>query len=249
MSRLLIVICFLWMFLPSLSIADTIILKNGKRIDSPQCWEDGDLVKCKVYGQTIGYQKKDIEEVTIESIPEKPSEGFRFGVWQSGITVHEAIDIAEAHNLPFHRSGLIISNKTFSAKQSRPYADTETRFECKELVFNKLATLKFNFTPTSKKLYSLEVLFGNTGMPKNSEFRQQLEATLREKYGKPIQITDHVIYKDYDWRVNNNAIVTMKPMNNSILVTYRDVTLSSLAETEKLNRVRKGFTRSDKEKF
>ena len=249
MLRLLIVIGFLWMFLPSLSAADTIILKNGKRIDSPQCWEDVDLVRCKMYGQTIGYPKKDIAEVTIETIPEKPSVGFRFGKWQSGITVLEAIDIAEAHNLPFHRSGLIISNKTFSAKQSRPYSDTETRFECKEQVFNKLATLRFEFAPTSKKLYSLEVLFRTTGIPKNSEFQQQLEATLWEKYGEPIQITDHIIYKEYDWRINNNAIVTMRPMSNSILVTYRDVTLANLAETEKLNRVRKGFTRSDKDKF
>lgn len=87
------------------------------------------------------------------------------------------------------------------------------------------------------------------GIPKNSEFRQQIEATLRDKYGNPIKITDHTLFKDYDWRINKNAIVTMRPMSDSIIVTYRDVILSNLAEAEQLNRVQKGFKRSDKEKF
>jgi hypothetical protein len=235
--------------LASISIADTLILKNGRSIDSPKCWEAEDLIKCKLHGQTIGYPKNDVAEIRIESVPEKPVNGFRFGVWQSGITVHEAIDIAEANNYPFVRSGLITSNRTFYPKFCRPYADTDTRFEYREQLFNKLATLRFRFTQTSKKLYSLEVVFNGTGIPKNSEFRQQMESMLREKYGKPFRVTDHILFKDYDWRINANAIVAMRPMSNAVIVTYSDVKLSRLAESERLSSIRQGFAKRDKEKF
>jgi hypothetical protein len=43
--------------------ADTIILRNGTRIDSEKCWEQDDLIKCKRYGATVGYQKGDIAEI------------------------------------------------------------------------------------------------------------------------------------------------------------------------------------------
>jgi hypothetical protein len=235
--------------LASVSTADILILKNGRSIDSPKCWEDGNLVKCMLHGQTIGYPKNDVAESKIKSVPEKPVYGFRFEVWQSGITVHQAIDVAETNNLPFSRSGLISSNKVFNPKLCRPYADTDSRFEYREQLFNKLATLRFTFTPTSKKLYSLEVVFNGTGMPKNSEFRQQMESMLREKYGKPFRVTDHILFKDYDWRINANAIVAMRPMSNAVIVTYSDVKLSGLAEIERLNNVRRGFTKGDKNKF
>lgn len=231
------------------SMADTIILKNGRHIDSTKCWEDGDFIKCKLYGQTVGYHKRDIAEVRMTAAPAMPVNGFRFDIWQSGITVHQAIDIAEANDLPFHKAGLISSNKRFNSKVCRPYADTTTRFGYQEMIFNKMATLNFDFTPASKKLYSLEIKFLGTGISKQSEFRQQIESILREKYGKPFKITDHIIYKDFDWKINRNAIVRMQPMGNAVIVTYRDIRLTDLAEKEKLGHIRSGFTNNEKSKF
>ncbi len=219
---------------PIVSVADTITLNNGRIIDATKCWEDGDLVKCKVYGQVIGYQKSDIAEIKMDVVPEKPANGFRFDIWQSGISVQKLIDIAEANDLPLHRAGLISANKKFNPKMCRPYADTATRFGHKEQLFNKMASLTFDFTPASKKLYSLEIAFNGTGVSKQSEFRQQIESMLREKYGKPIRMTDHIFFKDFDWKINDNATVTMRPMGNTVLVTYRDVMLANLSEKEKL---------------
>jgi len=235
-SSIAFLVLFLFVFT---SEADTLILKNGRHINSMKCWEDGDLIKCKVHGQVIGYPKDQVVEIRKDSVP-KSHNGFLFGVWQSGITVHEAIDIAEANNYPFVKNGIITSSKFFNPKSCRPYVDTDTRFEYKENLFNKLAHLRFSFTPTSKKLYTLEVVFSGTGIPKESEFQQQIEAMLREKYGNPFKVTDHILFKDYDWRISANATVTMRPISNSVIVTYSDVALSKLAETEKLNNIRAG---------
>ena len=33
------------------SVADTVILKSGRTVAAAQCWEDGDVIKSKLYGQ------------------------------------------------------------------------------------------------------------------------------------------------------------------------------------------------------
>ena len=235
--------------IPFLGQADTIILKSGRQINATKCWDSGDQIKCKIYGQVIGYQKSDIAEVHMGTIPVKPTKGFRYDIWQSGITVRKAIDIAEANDLPLHRAGLISSNKTFNPKMCRPYSDTATRFGYKEPLFGKMASIIFDFTPKSKKLYSLEIKWLGTGVSIKSEFRQQVESILREKYGKPFKTKDKYVYKEYHWRINGNAIVTMKPMGNAVVVTYQDLNLVKLAESEKLGKIRNGFTKTDKSKF
>ena len=43
--------------------ADTIIFRDGTKIDAPKVWEAGDEIKCKLAGVVIGYPKKDIKRI------------------------------------------------------------------------------------------------------------------------------------------------------------------------------------------
>lgn len=234
---------------PCQSYADTFTLKNGREITAINCWEDGDLIKCNLYGQTVGYPKSDVANFQIDAKPEMPTDGFRFDIWQSGITVRDAIKIAEAHDKPMHKEGLISINKAFNPKMCRPYADTANQFYYKDQIFGKWATLNFDFTPTSKRLYRLKIAFSGPDISKTSEFRDRIEAMLREKYGQPVEIKNQIVYMSYNWNINANATVSMRPGTSYIQVTYRDTALFNLAENEKLELVRKGFTEGDKEKF
>ena len=73
---------------------------------------------------------------------------------------------------------------------------------------------------------------------------------LREKYGTPLGVNGHMgVYKTYDWRINENAIVTMRPGSNYVHVSYLDKVIAKLVETELDGQVRKGFTNNDKSKF
>lgn len=49
--------------------ADTIILKNGKRITVGQTWEEDKQIKCERFGSVIGYPKSMVERV----IADQPS--------------------------------------------------------------------------------------------------------------------------------------------------------------------------------
>ena len=48
---------------PAIIFANSIVLKNGHRVESEKCWEQGDLIVCRQYGATVGYQKSNIAEV------------------------------------------------------------------------------------------------------------------------------------------------------------------------------------------
>lgn len=72
---------------------------------------------------------------------------------------------------------------------------------------------------------------------------------LREKYGNPIKVTDQIVFKDFDWKINENAVVTMRTGGNSVQITYQDLKLTQLTEKEKLGQVRSGFNKNDKAKF
>ena len=43
--------------------ADTIIFKDGTKIDAPNVWEEHGEVKCKLAGIVIGYPKKDVKRI------------------------------------------------------------------------------------------------------------------------------------------------------------------------------------------
>jgi hypothetical protein len=248
--------------------ADTLVLKSGRKIDAVKCRELGDQIKCQLRGGAIiGFLKTDVVEVWKdfkageikpspqanklgkENLPPNTT-GFRFDIWRSGISVRQAINVAEAKDLPLHRGGLISANKNFNPKMCRPYADTASKFYYKDQIFGKWATLNLDFTPVSKKLYSVEIRFGNTGNSKDSAFRQQIEAMLREKYGKPLGVNSHMgVYTTYDWKINDKAIVTMRPGPNYVHVSYLDKAIAKTIETELAGQVREGFTKNDKSKF
>jgi hypothetical protein len=234
--------------LPVLTFADTIVLKNGRVIEASSCWEEERLIRCRLHGQIVGYPKNAVREVIKQTPPPASDSKFVFDIWPSGITVMEAIDIAQAYDKPLHKSGLISASKTFNPRICLPYADTATQFYYKDQIFGRLATLTLDFTPTSKLLYSVRVAFSGPGISRASEFRELVESMMREKYGEPM-VTDKIVFRDYEWAMGENATVTMRQGGNSVHVTYRDRALANEADHEKSEKVREGFTQTDKGKF
>ncbi|OQY59236.1 MAG: hypothetical protein B6245_07735 [Desulfobacteraceae bacterium 4572_88] len=62
---------FLLLILSFPADADTIILKNGKKIETMVAWEDGEQIKCRMFGSVIGFSKENVERVEKTSLGEK----------------------------------------------------------------------------------------------------------------------------------------------------------------------------------
>ena len=54
---ILTIISLLLIIFPGTLLADKIKFKNSRTVDAAECWEDGELIKCKQNGAIVGYQK------------------------------------------------------------------------------------------------------------------------------------------------------------------------------------------------
>lgn len=61
------------LFLAGFSHADTIILKNGKTIETRAAWEAGDMIKCYRFGAVVGYPKSLVAEIRGDKGPDASS--------------------------------------------------------------------------------------------------------------------------------------------------------------------------------
>jgi len=248
-KRIYIIVVFLALTIPLFAQADTVILKSGRKIEASKCWREAGMIKCRKLGQIIGFSESVVATISIDKKVTTPSDGFSFDIWNSGLTVAEVMDLAQDHDIPLHKSGIISVNKHFNPKMCLPYANTATEFDYNTQLLGRRAKIVLKFTPTSKKLYSIKVTWSGPGISKKSEFRDRVEAMLIKKYGKPVKTKNHIIYKTYDFQINHFSTVTMRPGGNYVLLEYLDKRLVRLAEDEKTAKVRSGFTRDDKGKF
>jgi hypothetical protein len=244
-----VIVVFLTLTIPFSVQADTLILKSGREIEASKCWHEGEIIKCEKFGQVIGFSQSEVETVILDKQAAVPADGFLFDIWRSGISVAEAVDLAQDHDIPLHKAGIISINKHFNPKVCRPYANTATEFEYNAQLLGRQARIAMKFTPTSKKLYSIRLVWSGPGISKKSEFRDQIEAMLTKKYGKPAKIKEHYIFRTYDFKINKFSFVTMRPGGNYVMLEYLDNRLVKLAEDETEAKVRKDFTGNDNGKF
>jgi hypothetical protein len=240
---------FLMFTVPFFARADTLILKSGRKIEASKCWYEGEIIKCEKFGQIIGFSQSEVDAVILDKQAAAPADGFLFEIWRSGITVAEAIDLAQDHDIPLHKSGIISVNKHFDPKLCLPYADSATEFEYNAQLLDRSARIELKFTPTSKKLYSIRMVWSGPGISKKSVFRDQIEAMLTKKYGEPVRIEDHIIFRTYDFKINKFSIVTMRPGGNYVMLEYLDNRLAQVAEDETTAKVRRDSTGRDKGRF
>jgi hypothetical protein len=82
MKRLFAAALIFFIIFPFFAIADVIILKNGKQIKSEEVWEEGNQVKCYLFGQIVGYPKETVKQIKSEegeATSESESEGNLLG--------------------------------------------------------------------------------------------------------------------------------------------------------------------------
>ena len=60
------------MSLPTMAHADTIVFKDGTKIDVVKAWEVGGEIKCIIAGIEIGYPKEEIQRVVRKSWSSRP---------------------------------------------------------------------------------------------------------------------------------------------------------------------------------
>ena len=107
----LIALCFV---IPGKTNADTIVLKNGSKIEVDRAWEEGGFIKAKSRKGTIGFAKENVGAVIHEK--DDQNDSFEFDIWRAGITIDKAFKIAE-----FNKDSLVNQYLFDSPVWNQPY--------------------------------------------------------------------------------------------------------------------------------
>jgi hypothetical protein len=160
---------------------------------------------------------------------------FTFDVWESKISLDEAIQIAKTNNLPLCKDGAINAGKEF--KESCLYLEKYPNnrvFRYTTTLLNQKAIVDLYFTKNSKKLYNLKVRW----MKRNKEFVDTVYTLLDKKYGKretviSSNIGDFILSKIRQWKPNDETIIQTKTSMAGTELNYYDVEESHKEDEER----------------
>jgi hypothetical protein len=219
-------------FVPLISSVDVIVFKDGRKMSVEKAWFEEGEVKAKVYGGVLGYPKGSVERIEEEQPSARLTQGaFMFDKWVSGMSIDEAMKVAENSDIPLHREGLISGSKHFNP-EVRKYAGTATVFYYKDNLLGKWSTVTLSFSPVSKLLWSVSINWSGPEMSTKGEFRNDVESLLSQKYGKAKARGRDLFYDTTSWKISEISVVSMKVGVGSINVSYVDKKIEAIKASE-----------------
>ncbi len=234
------------LFTPIFCLSDTLYLKDGRTIQAETVWEEEGYYMYTAYGATVGISKEKVKSIKYSK---ETRDSFQFDKWPFGITVNQAIDIAQNNDVPLHRSGIISMNKHFHP-MVRKQANT-THFYYNTNLLGHFSKVELFFTPISKKLHSVFVQWSNQ-QTKDPKLTNEIISLISEKYGRPPGKHKKLFNSSLDWIAENKNQIEMQIMSTSIILKYlhTDFRQIDYEETEslKIQKIKAG-AKKDKDKF
>ena len=239
---------------PVEGFCDTIVLKDGRRIEAEQVWQEGEMVRYKKFGTVVGLPVSQVARViTDASTSAGPVVDFGFDFWKLGMDINEVMDIAERNQVPLHREGLISVNKQFNPKMCRPYTDTHSRFDYRQQLLGYPTKVTLVFTPRSRRLAFIKVHLAANALSPSPSPRDSILSAMTGKYGKPEKTAKKLFQKDAcQWRVSEENSVNLTSGSNWTDLIYENASWKNALEREQSQQEaieRKANLREDAGKF
>ncbi len=178
-----VIFCTIFFFSAVPSNADTIVLKDGNKIEVDHAWKEGDLIKGKKPYGFVSFPQDTVETVIYEK--ETPNDSFEFDIWQAGISIEKAFKIAEKNEIPLAKIGSPSMGNKFN---TRIYKDINkyNAFHYHTNLMDRHADVSLCFTPTSRVLHKVIVSLSVVGA-KAKEFKEEVLNMLKSKYGDKLK--------------------------------------------------------------
>ena len=219
---------------PVEGFCDTILMKDGRRIEADQIWSEGEMVRYKKFGTVVGVPKEQVARVVKDNTPASVGVvDFGFDFWKLGMPIGEVMAVAERNDVPLHREGLISVNKQFNPKMCRPYMDTHSRFEYRQMLLGYPAKVTLVFTPKSRRLALIQVhLSPNSSAPGISP-NNTVMSVMSEKYGQPRKLPRNIMQKNAcQWRASDKNTIQLTSWANTTDLVYENDSWKNVLEKE-----------------
>lgn len=234
------------LMIPAFCFSDTLFLKDGRTIESETIWQDGSYYKYTMYGATVGISEEKVEKVQYSKSNKNT---FQFDVWEFGITVQKSFDLAEQHNIPLHKSGMITINKQYHPQVRKYYA--ASHFYYKTNLLGHFAQVDLFFSPISQKLHTVSIKWLNQ-KTKDSALVNEIISMISEKYGVYEKQNKKLFGKTTAWITKEANRILLNIHSTVINLNYLHTELRQLDYEEKeilkAQKIEKGLNK-DKNKF
>lgn len=178
---------------------------------------------------------------------------FKFDQWTSGMSLKEVVKIAQKEDITLYKNAAAVTQEGIDPiarlllNRKIDFTDLEDVNQVSYGIhlLNKWASVTLTFTPKTKQLSSVNVLwteFSLSGLKErrfDPAFVEIVKPTLIKKYGKPIEQSDDsaelTLFKkiSWQWRLDENETITMTSDFKSLRLIYENTEILLIAEKER----------------
>jgi hypothetical protein len=173
---------------------------------------------------------------------------FEFDIWKSGISLDDALEIAKSNDIPLtdvKRMKHCQRGKDHFQPDTIKHAQKSRNFFYKDSILNKTALITLHFTPMSKKLCNISIIWDNA----DRAHQKEVVLMLTEKYAEPLKfnpIKDHLsltpdirfegpISKSQFFASGSQDLITVHSIvrqKTSLIVLYNDLPIRKQEKNE-----------------
>lgn len=233
--RLAVMAILLMLSGPTAVFADTIVLKSGRKIDVEMAWVEDGQVKGLLSGVEVMYPQSAVERID-QTHPETATaverqDGFRFGMWISGMRLADVQQLAETHDIALS-SGRLPGPDRYAAVRNSHIQDESIAFHYLESLLERPAEVEMAFTPVGGILCGLTVRWMGTASEGESDFFKKVYSNLSQKYGRHDQKESKLLSMTYRWNIGKRSWVNLESGIDTIEIRYVDTQFEKSAAAE-----------------
>ena len=208
--------------------ADTIVLKNGRRIDVEQAWQEGGIVKGNLYGSVVQYPRDEVAQILTDA-PPVDYQQLRFSHWQLGMTQEQVLAKAQSN-------GISLRSQDPSAVPGIPEDEPQQPgdgFRYDAELLGRRAGVQLDFTPQTRKLWRIQVVWRGDINMNQSRLKKDIIKHYRNEYGSPSGHLQHSWFSEnIHWTVGGSGAIRLQTRKGILELAYSDAILERQYERE-----------------
>lgn len=153
-----------------------------------------------------------------------------FDCWRTGMSINEVVRVAQEHDIPLAREGLIHTRKGFDSKliDDKFYKASTVYYRTK--LSGRAVTIYLRFTDDPKFVREIEVRFHSI---KDKEiFTKEMLSILSKKYGSYKNLGG-LFDKSYKWRPDQYSQILMRVGGAGASIFYTDLRIKKDFEEQR----------------
>lgn len=143
-----------------------------------------------------------------------------FDFWETGMSINEVIRVAQEHDIPIARDGIIHGSKQFNQKliDDKFYKASAAYYRTD--LSGRSATIYLRFTDDPKFVREIEVQLHR--ITDSELFTKEMLGILSKKYGSYRELKE-LFYKSYEWRPDAYSQILLRVGGGGASLIYTDL--------------------------